>query len=76
MLDIGFDTVFLDDDNNAMVILDQTQLPGKTQYLSLKTKEEIWNAIYKLQVRGAPAIGIAAAFGIYISIKGSSAETF
>ncbi len=76
MLDIGFDTVFLDDDNNAMVILDQTQLPGKTQYLSLKTKEEIWNAIYKLQVRGAPAIGIAAAFGIYISVKGSSAGTY
>ncbi len=76
MLEIGFDTVRLDDDNSALVILDQTLLPNNTEYLHLKSKEDIWNAIYKLQVRGAPAIGIAAAYGIYLGMKQSYTLTY
>lgn len=63
------DTVSLDDENDALVIIDQTKLPGSIEMLSLKTAEEIWNAIYLLQVRGAPAIGVAAAYGIYVLAK-------
>ena len=58
---MDYDTVRLDDDNNAVVIIDQTKLPGAIEIISLKTAEEIWNAIYLLQVRGAPAIGVAVA---------------
>lgn len=69
-------TVRLSPDTNAVVILDQTQLPEKEVYLSLFTAEEIWEAIYKLKVRGAPAIGVAAAYGIYICSKRIEAASF
>ena len=67
--DIGHVThirsVRLSDDGTAVVIIDQTQLPNRTEYLTLTTAEEIWTAINRLQVRGAPAIGICAGYGIY-----------
>lgn len=66
----------LDDVNNELIILDQTLLPNEAKYIRLKDKESIWDAIYKLKVRGAPAIGIAAAFGIYLCVKGSNATDF
>lgn len=70
------DTVSLDDKNDALVIIDQTKLPGSIEMLSLKTAEEIWNAIYLLQVRGAPAIGVAAAYGIYVLAKQITTEDY
>ena len=66
---LSYETVSLDDNNNALVILDQTRLPNEIIFLHLKTQPEIWQAIYTLQVRGAPAIGIAAAFGLYLAAK-------
>ena len=51
--------------NHKLLILDQTRLPGEEIYIEIKTKEDLWNAIYHLQVRGAPAIGVAAAYGLY-----------
>ncbi len=60
------ETVRLDIENNCVVILDQTQLPGKEEYLNIRRIEDIYDAIYKLKVRGAPAIGVAAAMGIYV----------
>ena len=71
-----YETVALDDDNSALVILDQTLLPGKAELISLHTGEEIWDAIYLLKVRGAPAIGVAAAFGIYLLAKGIDTQDF
>ncbi|GCA67889.1 methylthioribose-1-phosphate isomerase [Mediterraneibacter butyricigenes] len=59
------DNVRLSDDGKSVVIIDQTQLPNRTEYLTLSTGKDIWDAIYKLQVRGAPAIGICAGYGIY-----------
>ena len=59
------DTVALDPETEELVILDQTRLPGQTVFLRLSTAEAIYQAIYTLQVRGAPAIGVAAAIGIY-----------
>jgi methylthioribose-1-phosphate isomerase len=61
--------------DGQLVILDQTQLPGREVYVVLKNKEDVWDAIKKLMVRGAPAIGIAAAYGLYISTKDSTADT-
>jgi methylthioribose-1-phosphate isomerase len=49
---------------NHVLLLDQQQLPHNTVYLNVTTIEHVWDAISKLKVRGAPAIGIAAAFGL------------
>ncbi|MDR1580666.1 MAG: S-methyl-5-thioribose-1-phosphate isomerase [Synergistaceae bacterium] len=61
------DTVALDEGTRALVIIDQTRLPREVSVLSLTTQEEIYRAIATLQVRGAPAIGVAAAIGVYLA---------
>ena len=66
---MNYETVDLDDNDNSVVIIDQTRLPGTTEIIRLHTAQEIWDAIYLLKVRGAPAIGVAAAFGIYVLAK-------
>lgn len=63
------DTVDIDLKENAVVIIDQTKLPGEVVLKKLRDPKDIWEAIYKLEVRGAPAIGVAAAFGIYVIAK-------
>lgn len=67
------ETVQLDDVNDELIIIDQTVLPNEVKYLHLKKITEIWDAIYELQVRGAPAIGITAAYGVYLAVKDSKA---
>ncbi len=66
---LDYDTVALDDDQHALVIIDQTKLPSRITMLSLTKQDEIWEAIYHLKVRGAPAIGVAAAIGIYLAAR-------
>lgn len=66
---LEYETVELDNNDSAVVIIDQTRLPGNTEIIKLHTAQEIWDAIYLLKVRGAPAIGVAAAFGIYVLSK-------
>ena len=63
---LSLDTVVLSEDALEIIILDQTLLPGEIKYLHLSKAEDIWEAIYALRVRGAPAIGVAAAYGIYV----------
>ena len=53
-----------------LIILDQTRLPSEEVYEELQTKEAVWDAIYKLKVRGAPAIGVAAAYGLCVAVRG------
>ncbi len=59
------DNVRLGEDERSVVIIDQSQLPNRTVYLTLRTPEEMYNAIKLLQVRGAPAIGICAGYSMY-----------
>jgi methylthioribose-1-phosphate isomerase len=73
---MSYETVALDDANSALVILDQTKLPAEVEVLHLTEQKDIWNAIYLLQVRGAPAIGVAAAFGVYLAAKGIKADAY
>lgn len=54
--------VRLRQDGRAVIILDQSLLPSKTEYLELEKLEQMCDAIYHLKVRGAPAIGICAAY--------------
>ena len=55
--------------DGKLLILDQTLLPGEERYIEMQTKEDVWEAIYKLRVRGAPAIGVAAGYGLYLAIR-------
>lgn len=63
------ETVMLDAANSELIIIDQTLLPAEAVCIKLKTQKQIWEAIYELKVRGAPAIGVAAAYGIYLGAK-------
>ncbi len=60
------DHVHLSSDGKAVVLLDQTLLPNETVYLTLDKAEDLWEAIYSLRVRGAPTIGIFAAYALYV----------
>ena len=60
------DNVRLSDDGKSVVIIDQSRLPNHTDYLTLGTAEQLFEAIHQLRVRGAPAIGICAGYGIYV----------
>ena len=62
------DTVSLGEDD-SIIIIDQTKLPLETRLIKLQTQEEIYLAIKTLQVRGAPAIGVTAAFALYLAAK-------
>ncbi len=55
--------------DEKLLILDQTLLPGEERYIEMQTKEDVWEAIYKLRVRGAPAIGVAAGYGLYLAVR-------
>ncbi len=58
-------TVSLDNKTHELVIIDQTLLPGELKLIRLSDMHGICEAIKKLRVRGAPAIGVAAACGLY-----------
>jgi len=60
------ENIRLNAENNSIVIIDQTKLPGSIEYIELTSREQLFDAISRLQVRGAPAIGIAAAYGYYL----------
>jgi methylthioribose-1-phosphate isomerase len=53
-------------------LLDQTLLPGRIEVLRIETLEELIAAIQRLSVRGAPAIGVAAAYGMVLGVRGAA----
>jgi len=55
--------------NGNIKIIDQTKLPGKLQYITCRDVKTLWKAIRRLSVRGAPALGVSAAFGVLLGIK-------
>ncbi len=61
---------------DKLVLIDQTELPNRELFIELDQPAEIFEAIKKLRVRGAPAIGIAAAFGLYVCIRQSPAKRY
>lgn len=56
-------------DSNTFYIIDQTKLPGEYSEIPLRTREAVYEAIKMLKVRGAPAIGIAGAYGLCVSAQ-------
>ena len=61
------ENVRLSDSGRAVRILDQSRLPNETVYLELSQAEDLYEAIASLRVRGAPAIGIAAAYAVCLA---------
>ena len=66
-------TVVWDEAAGIMNIIDQSMLPGRLHTIGLRSAEETYVAIGSLQVRGAPAIGITAAYGLYLAMRSSTA---
>jgi methylthioribose-1-phosphate isomerase len=54
-----------------MELIDQTLLPTEYRVIPCRTVEEVWDAIKVLRVRGAPAIGVAAAMGVIVALQGA-----
>ena len=70
------ENVRLSDDGTKVIILDQEKLPNAEEYLELDNAEDIYEAIFRLKVRGAPAIGICAGYGIYVLARQIDTEDF
>lgn len=62
--------------NGKVRYIDQTLLPSRVKYVSCGDLRRLWRAIRRLEVRGAPAIGIAGALGVVLGIKNSKAGDF
>src|SRR3989338_4489528 len=65
--------------NGAVKIIDQTKLPGELKYIYCRDIKTLWEAIKRLRVRGAPALGAAAAFGVLLAsqlYKGKTRRAF
>src|SRR5215471_11717797 len=58
-----------DSPSGFLRLIDQTLLPEMLEYRDCRTVEEVWEAIKVLRVRGAPAIGVAAAFGVVVGMQ-------
>ncbi len=66
--------IWLEDDGNAIGIIDQTLLPHRFVTRRLATAAEVARAIRTMQVRGAPLIGVAAAFGLWLALREDASD--
>jgi len=64
---LQFRTIKYNKKNNEIIVLDQTRLPEKEVYIKLRTVKDVYKAIKSLTVRGAPLIGVTAAYGVVIA---------
>ena len=60
--------------SGTLRLIDQTRLPAESVYVDLHTVEDVFDAIKQLKVRGAPAIGVTAAYGLYIAMRNFSGD--
>ncbi len=74
--DKHYESIWLDkDDDTAVNIIDQSKLPFKFEIVALRTVEDVFNAIRNMTLRGAPLIGAAAAYGMYLACLEITAYT-
>ncbi len=69
-----FQTIWTDSTESKIYIIDQTKLPHKFSTKSLHSLDEIIHAIKIMEVRGAPLIGVTAAFGIALAMKNNPSD--
>jgi methylthioribose-1-phosphate isomerase len=65
---------WIGDENGFLRLIDQTRLPTELAFVDCRDMAAVWEAIKSLRVRGAPAIGVAAAYGVVIGIQQSIAD--
>ncbi|GAA0064432.1 S-methyl-5-thioribose-1-phosphate isomerase [Clostridium sp. CTA-1] len=65
-----------DDKRDKLILLDQTILPNKIEYIEYDTVEGVYDSIKDMIVRGAPAIGVTAAYGLYFAAKIAPEDNF
>lgn len=63
-----FQSIWFDESDNSVNIIDQTRLPHRFEIITLKKLADVCHAIETMQVRGAPLIGVTAAYGVYIAL--------
>jgi len=66
---LPFRTIEYDAEKNEIIILDQTRLPEADIYITLESVEDVYHAIRNMNLRGAPLIGVAAAYGVVLAAK-------
>ncbi|UCG29930.1 MAG: S-methyl-5-thioribose-1-phosphate isomerase [candidate division WOR-3 bacterium] len=69
---IDFKTIEYNSEKNEVTVLDQTKLPEEEAYLTLTKAEDIYQAIKNMNVRGAPLIGVTAAYGVVLASRTGS----
>lgn len=62
-------SICYDVDRDNVTIIDQTRLPHELTYVTLSTLDDACHAIVSMQVRGAPLIGVTAAYGVYLALR-------
>ena len=72
----AFRTIWFDEKDQAVKIIDQTKLPHKFEVKNLKTVKDVINAIKTMEVRGAPLIGATAAYGVVLAIMENNDPKF
>ncbi|WP_026605952.1 S-methyl-5-thioribose-1-phosphate isomerase [Methylocapsa acidiphila] len=70
----AFRTIWASPDSAAIHIIDQTRLPHRFETVSIATVEEAARAIKQMQVRGAPLIGVTAAYGIALAMRADASD--
>ncbi len=61
--------------DGELFLLDQTRLPANSVIEKQETVEQVWDSIRELKVRGAPAIGVAAAYGLCVAVKNATDQS-
>lgn len=72
--DTTYRTIWVEPDGSSVGIIDQTRLPHRFETLTLRSVEEAAHAIKSMQVRGAPLIGVTAAYGVALALEREASD--
>src|SRR5688572_25939828 len=70
----AYRTIWVGPDGWSVEIIDQTRLPHELSFLTLRTLEDAARAILTMQVRGAPLIGVTAAYGVCLALRADASD--
>lgn len=70
----SYRTIWVADDGRSIDIIDQTRLPHRFAIVTLRTLDDAAHAIKSMQVRGAPLIGAAAAYGVCLAVAADASD--
>src|SRR5262249_35140462 len=68
-------TLEFDEQQDALILVDQTRLPRETVFVTCRDAEDIARAMASMKVRGAPAIGVTAAYGLVLAARAARDES-